>query len=213
LYADLGDASSISINQLREAKKLQERRELDLVAGTQYFQILKNYFGVNSELGSADNLEVVALSQSEVNIGQVLQTSATFYDPSKKTTDLGNVAGYGIGADEHAEVHYTSQEYAVLIPLLVFNQTHTYQQGLHKFFNRKYKDDFFNPLQIGLGFSAIRTSEIYGHLEDKDANNIFGYAPSNERYRKETNLVTGMLNANFSFNKEGSKPQYAGLSK
>ncbi len=56
--------------------------------------------------------------------------------------------------------------------------------------------DFFDPLQIGLGFQPKMKQEIYGHLKDTEQEDVFNYAPQAERYRKSTDLITGSLAAN-----------------
>lgn len=169
LFADLTSISSFDINNLREIEKLQKRQELDLVAGTRFFEIMENYFDVKSNLAVLDYPEQIAYSKGQIDISQVVQTSA---QETGATTPQGNVAGYGVGVTGHGQTALTIMEYSVIIPFMYITQRHTYQQGLHKFHNRRTRTDFFDPLQIGLGFQPIYKSEIYGHLKDSEKDDV-----------------------------------------
>ncbi len=193
LDADLSNVSSFSINDLRELEHLQKRRELDLVAGTRYFEIVDNYFNVKNALAELDVPQWVSYSKGQIHISQVVQTSGGI---PNETTDQGNIAGYGVGANNHGSLNVMVKEHSLIIPFIYVTQNHRYQQGLHKFFTRKTKEDFFDTLQIGNGFQPIYKSEIYGHLTEKEKDDIWAYAPNAERYRKETDVITGQLNVN-----------------
>lgn len=191
LYADLSSSSSISINDFREIEKLQRRRELDLAAGTRLYETIENYFGIKADFARLDYPQQISYSKGELHISQVVQTSA---QEQGTTTAQGNVAGYGVDTGGYSNINITLQEHSVIIPFMYITQRHTYQQGLDKFFNRRNKTDWFDPFQIGLGFQPIYKSEIYGHLSEAEKNDVWGYAPQGERYRKSTDIVTGMLN-------------------
>lgn len=195
LFADLSNISSFGINDLRELEKLQKRKELDLVAGTRYYEIVDNYFGVKNALATLDYPIQLAYSQSTLDISQVVQTSSTGTD-AQTTTAQGNVAGYAVSGANNGNVNFTTQEHMLIIPMVYVTQRHTYETGLHKFFNRKSKLDFFDPLQIGNGFQPIKKTEIYGYATDAEKDDVWGFAPNAERYRKETDLVTGMIAKN-----------------
>lgn len=184
------NVSAFDVNSLREVEKLQKRRELDLVSGTRYYEIVNNYFDVKNALAQLDYPTQLAYSQGAIDISQVVQTSAEVQGSS---TAQGNVAGYGVDTNNHGNVSVTLQEHSLIIPFVYVTQRHTYQHGVDKFFMRKTKTDFFDPLQIGLGFQPKMKYEIYGHLKDTEREDVFNYAPNAERYRTSTDLVTGSL--------------------
>ncbi len=161
--------SALEINSLREAEKLMKRKELDLVAGTRYYEIVNNYFDVKNALAQLDYPQMVAYSQGSLHISQVVQTAAQVQGAS---TAQGNVSGYGVNVNGHGQTNVTLQEHSIVLPLMYITQDHTYQQGVNKAHTRRTKLDFFDPLQIGLGFQPIMKSEIYGHLTDAEARDI-----------------------------------------
>jgi hypothetical protein len=191
LYADLNKVTSVSISDLREANKVQKLKELDLIAGTRYFEIVDSYFGVKSILGLLDYPEHISSSTHELTIAQVVQTSI-----GAGETPQGNIAGYTVKGNQANGINFTAKEHGHMISIVYITQKHTYQQGLHKMFKRKTKYDYFMPDLIGLGFQPIMQHEIYGTQTDAERQNIFAYAPSYEIYRRNINTVTGQLNVN-----------------
>lgn len=170
LFANLNSLSTFGINELREIEKLQQRRELDLVAGTRYYEIVDNYFDVKNTLAELDYPQMVSYSQGSLEISQVVQTSAS--SSTAANTPQANVAGYAVDVAGHGMTNVSLMEHSLIIPFMFITQRHTYQQGLNRFYSRKDKTDFFDPLQIGLGFQPIYKSEIYGHLKDSERNDV-----------------------------------------
>ena len=199
LWADLNNSSVISINDIREAQKIQKEREKDLVSGTRYFEILKSYFGINSDLGELDVPVHISSSRHNIEISQVVQTSATQNSP----TELGSIGGYSVKGGMLPGVNYQAKEHGILMTIACVKYDHMYPQGLHKHFTRFGKNDFFNPNWLGLGYQPVYLREIYGHLPESEYSSIFGFTRAWERERVWTNTLTGQLNP-FSRDSQGN---------
>lgn len=196
LIAKMDTVTSVGINQIREAEKVQKVREIDLIFGTKYYESVNNYFGVNSILSLLDYPEKIGEYSSPIMISQVVQTSIGL----DGNTPQGNIAGYSVVANALGYFNTVAYEHCYVIVMVNTRQSHTYQQGVHKSFNRREKFDFYMPPMDGLGFQPMLKSEIYGYSSDAEANDLWGFQPAFERYRRFDNKITGTLN---SFSKDG----------
>lgn len=77
LYADLRDATAITINELRNATTLQQMLELDARGGTRYVEKIKSHFGIDSGDARQQRPEYLGGFTQAVNVFQQAQTSAT----------------------------------------------------------------------------------------------------------------------------------------
>ena len=77
LYADLSDATSATINQLRLAFATQKFLEIQARGGSRYIEVIKNHFNVTSPDARLQRPEYLGGGSSPVNISPVAQTSST----------------------------------------------------------------------------------------------------------------------------------------
>ena len=80
--ADLSDATSASINELRRAFRLQEWLERNARGGSRYIEVIMAHFGVKSSDSRLQRPEFLGGSATPVTISEVLQTS----DNASETT-------------------------------------------------------------------------------------------------------------------------------
>jgi hypothetical protein len=90
LYADLSDATSATINQLRLAFATQKFLEIQARGGSRYIEVIKNHFNVTSPDARLQRPEYLGGGSSPVNISPVAQTSST-----DATTPQGNLSATG----------------------------------------------------------------------------------------------------------------------
>lgn len=192
LQVNLEEATSISINDLREAIAMQKINELELVGGTKYYEQLESFFGVDASEAELNYPQYIGGSQMQLIISQVVQTSTAINDT---TSQPGTIFGYSVNAGNVGGVSYRATEHGILMSFIIIKQKHTYQQGIARYWTKSTKYDFFNPALIGLGFQPIYSYEIYGIQTTAEVGNVFAYAPAWEHYRVDINKITGMLNA------------------
>ena len=77
LQADLSTATASSINDLRQAFRLQEWLEKNARGGSRYIEVIKSHFGVSSSDSRLQRPEYLGGGKSPVSISEVLQTSET----------------------------------------------------------------------------------------------------------------------------------------
>ena len=93
LYADLSQATSATINQLRQSFQIQKLLERDARGGTRYTEIIRAHFGVVSPDARLQRPEYLGGGSTAITINPIAQTSGT--SASGTTTPLGNLAAMG----------------------------------------------------------------------------------------------------------------------
>lgn len=192
LVADLGLASSISVNQLRLAFQIQKLYEKDARGGTRYIELLKAHFGVTSPDARLQRPEYLGGNRIPININQVIQQSAT----AEGTTPQGNTAAYSLTTDTHSDFTKSFVEHGFVIGLAVVRYDHTYQQGLRRFWSRKGRFDYYFPVLANIGEQPVLNKEIYAQGSDTD-DEVFGYQEAWADYRYMPNSVTGMMRSTY----------------
>lgn len=192
LYADLSSATSVTINQLRQAIQIQKFLERDARSGTRYIEIIKGHFGVTSPDARMQRPEYLGGNRFPINMDQVLQTSE-----SSSNSPQGNTAAFSLtGARNSAGFTKSFTEHGYIIGLAVVRTQHSYQQGINKMWSRKRKYDFYWREFANLGEQEIKTAEIYN-----DSNSAyigtFGYQERYAEYRYNPNIITGEMRSTY----------------
>ncbi|AXL14570.1 major capsid protein [Microviridae sp.] len=192
IYADLSQASSFTINDLREAFQIQRLLERDARGGTRYIEIIKSHFGVSSPDARLQRPEYLGGGSSPVNISPVASTVPTGVDP---TTPQGNLAAVGTATLHNHGFTKSFTEHCVIIGLVNVRADLTYQQGLPRMFSRKTRYDYYWPALAHLGEQAVLNKEIYaqGNATDDD---VFGYQERYAEYRYKPSMITGLMRSN-----------------
>lgn len=185
LYADLRQATSITVNELREAITMQQLLELDARGGTRYVEMLKSHFGVNSADARQQRPEYLGGIHQPLTVQQVPQTNST-----DTTSPQGNLAAYSHSGLTNKSFKKSFTEHGHIIGIATIRYNHTYQQGLEKMWSRKDREDFYDPIFANIGEQPILNKEIFAQGTSKD-NEIFGYQEPWAEYRYKPNRVSG----------------------
>lgn len=193
LYADLTDATSTTINELRQAFQVQRLLELDARGGTRYVSLIKAHFGVTSPDARQQRPEYLGGRRFPLNMQQVLQTSAT-----DTTSPQGNTAAFSATSSVHSDFTYSATEHGWLIGVACVRTDHTYQQGINRMWSRKGRYDFYWPALAHLGEQAILNKEIYttGSAPGSKDDLAFGYQEAWAEYRYKPSYVSGAMRSN-----------------
>ena len=191
-YADLSQATSATINQLRQAFAVQRMAELDARGGTRYIELIASHFGVHSPDARLQRPEYLGGKRVPINIADVVQMSST-----DTTTPQGNVAGMSKTIDAHDTFTYSATEHGIIMGLAVIRTEHSYQQGVDRELTREKKLDFYWPALANLGEQYIKNKEIFvGQIGSGEE--AFGYQEAYAEYRYSRNYITGELNCNYT---------------
>lgn len=190
LIADLTDATSITINDLRQSFQVQKILERDARGGTRYPEILRAHFGVTDpQMLVLQRPEFLGGGSSPVNITPVTQNTPTNVVPD--VTPQGNLAAYGTATLKGHGFTKSFTEHCIIIGLVNVRADLTYQQGLNRMWNRKTRFDFYWPALSHIGEQAVENKEIYLKGEAAADEAVFGYQERYAEYRFKPSQITG----------------------
>lgn len=185
LYADLAQATGVTINALRQAWLVQDLLERDARGGTRYTEIIRSHFGVISPDFRLQRPEYIGGGQTPINITPIAQTATG-------GGGLGALGGVGTAAGQH-RASYAATEHGYVIGLINIRTELAYQQGLHRMWSKSTRYDFYMPSLSGLGEQAILRQEIYANGVNAEDSLVFGYQERWHEYRTRYSDITGLF--------------------
>lgn len=190
IYADLSQATSATINQLRQSFQIQKLLERDARGGTRYTEIIRSHFGVISPDARLQRPEYLGGGSTDININPIAQTSGT--SASGTTTPLGTLASMGTALAHNHGFTQSFVEHGVIIGIVAIRADLTYQQGLQKMWSRSTRYDFYFPAFSHLGEQAILNQEIYVTGDSTDSS-VFGYQERWAEYRYYPSRISSLF--------------------
>ena len=190
IYADLSDATSATINQLRLAFATQKFLEIQARGGSRYIEVIKNHFNVTSPDARLQRPEYLGGGSSPVNISPVAQTSST-----DATTPQGNLSAIGTTVLSGHSFTKSFTEHTIVIGMVSVRTDLTYQQGLNRMFSRETIYDYYWPTLSTIGEQAVKNKEIYAQGSAADET-TFGYQERYAEYRYKPSSITGKFRSN-----------------
>ena len=190
IRADLTDATSATINQLRLAFATQKFLERQARGGSRYIEIILSHFNVTSPDARLQRPQYLGGGSSPVNISPVAQTSST-----DATSPQGNLSAIGTSVLSGHSFTYSATEHCILIGVVSVRTALTYQQGLNRMFSRSTIYDYYWPTLSTIGEQAVLNKEIYADGSATDEE-VFGYQERYGEYRYKPSLVTGRFRSN-----------------
>lgn len=193
LQTNLQEATSITINVMREAFQVQKLYERDARGGTRLTEIIQSHFGVISPDARLQRPEYLGGGSTQINMTVVPQTTQDIDGPGVNTPQ-GNLAAYGTFSASHGFTK-SFTEHCVIIGMVSIRADISYQQGLNRMWSRQTRFDFFWPALAHLGEMEVLNQEIYtqGTSEDQD---VFGYQERYAEYRYKPSQITGDFRSN-----------------
>jgi hypothetical protein len=190
LSADLSEATSATINQLRLAFATQKFLEIQARGGSRYIEVIKNHFNVTSPDARLQRPEYLGGGSSPVNISPVAQTSST-----DSVTPQGNLSAIGTTVLSGHSFTKSFTEHTIVIGMVSVRTDLTYQQGLNRMFSRETIYDYYWPTLSTIGEQAVKNKEIYAQGSAAD-DTTFGYQERYAEYRYKPSGVTGKFRSN-----------------
>lgn len=187
LYADLSDATGVTINSLREAFAVQHLLERDAY-GSRYVESLLSHFGVRSPDFRLQRPEYLGGGTIDFEVNSIAQTSGT----DNKSTPQGNLAA-NARAVGRAGFRASFVEHSIVIGFACVTTDLTYQQGIDRMFYRSVRTDEYWPEFAHLGEQPVYEREIFATGIPDNDNAIFGYQERYAEYRYKPSKITGLL--------------------
>ncbi len=194
LEADLSTATAATINDLRNAFRLQEWLEKNARGGSRYIESILSHFGVKSSDARLQRPEFLGGGSSPVTISEVLQTS----NNDTQDTPQGNMAGHGISVGANNGFSYFCEEHGYIIGIMSVLPKTAYQQGIPKHFKKFDKFDYYWPSFAHLGEQPIINDELY-FANDGNNTNTFGYTPRYAEYKYLNSSVHGEFRSTLDY--------------
>ena len=164
IYADLTNATSATINELRQSFQVQRLLERDARGGTRLIEITKAHFGVTSPDLRATRPEFLGGGTAPINITPIAQTGFTATDVQTADTPQGNLAGVGVGQFQGHGFTKSFTEHVIIIGFISVRADLTYQQGLNRAWSRLTRFDYYWPALSHIGEQAVTTPTSGGFV-------------------------------------------------
>lgn len=200
LWADLTNATSATINNIRAAVTIQHLLEVDALAGKRYQQILQAHFGVFTPDATLQRPELLGACRTPVGMRQVLQTSAT----ASTGTPQGNVAAFSLtNVNNEWICNKAFTEPGFIYVLAAIRPTHSYSQGIDCLLTKLNRYDHYWPVFDNLGNQPVYLQELYASQTNSGSSaiqidyagmrQVFGYKEAWAEYKIKQNRVSGLM--------------------
>lgn len=190
---DLTSATSVTINQFREAFQIQRWYERAARGGTRYTEIIRSFFGVVSPDARLQRPEYLGGSSNRIDVNVIPQTSGT-----TDVSPQANLSAFAVGTNGRGNGFSKSfTEHGWLIGLVNVRADLTYQQGINRMWTRSTKFDMYWPTFAFLGEQAVLNKEIYAQ-GNTDDDGVFGYQERYAEYRYAPSQVTGKFRSTYA---------------
>lgn len=199
LWASLSDTQikPISVNDMRMAFQLQKMLEKDARYGTRYREYILGHFGVSNPDMRMQIPEFLGGKRVPITLQQVTQTNTQSSQTNSSGEKVLESPLASLGAMSHTvgRSRYTKSftEHGFVITVACIRQYHTYQQGVDRFWTRKARDDYYDPLYANLGEQPVYQSELYAFGASDLKGQVFGYNEAWADYRYKPSKITGEM--------------------
>lgn len=130
------DNSTVSINDLRRAMRLQEWMERNQLAGSRYNESIMAHFGRKTSDARLQRAEYLGGGKAVIQISEVM-TTAYSEDATAEVIPPGNPAGRGSTYADTNRFSYNCEEHGFVIGILSVMPSSGYMQGLPRMFKQR----------------------------------------------------------------------------
>ena len=185
IYADLTNASSATINDLRLAFQTQRLLERDARAGTRINEHILAHFGVTVPDFRVQRPEYLGGGSTRINTQEVPNTSAT------ATEQQAELAAYGTSGGTNG---FTKSfvEHGVIIGLANVRSDITYSEGAERYWYKETRYDMYYPVLAQIGEQEVLNREIYYQNTSAD-DDVFGYQERYAELRYKPSRLSGLF--------------------
>ena len=188
LFANLADATAVTINSLREAVQMQAFLEADARGGTRYIELILQHFRVRSSDSRLQRPEFIGGGSTRININPIAATATDASIPQ------GNLAAIGTAVGK-AGFQKAFEEHGFVIGIASIRADLTYQRGVERMWLRKSRYDYYWPEFAHLGEQSVFNKELFYTGDPVVDNQTFGYQERYAEYRYKPSRITGLFNS------------------
>ncbi|AZL82663.1 major capsid protein [Apis mellifera associated microvirus 34] len=199
-------SSSVSINDLRSAIRLQEWMEKSAVAGSRLNETILAHFARRTSDGRLQRAEYLGGGRVHVKISEVM-TTAYSMDSEGTTVPPANMTGRGMTFNDRNRFVYNCEEWGFVISIMSVMPEPAYMNGSHRmFFNRNTFLDYPWPSFAHLGEQPVYKYEIYSDhntvpvtSETEEDIELFGYQSRYADWKYQYSTVHGDMRTSLDF--------------
>ena len=175
---------SFDVLALRRALALQKWKEYNMRAGWKTRNQARAMFGVSTPEDRKHEIEFLKGYDFPLMIDEVINQSST---------DLGELAGKGIGVGNGEKLTFSSGErHGYLYCIAYFLPQAEYDaKGIEKYLVRSEPFDHYVPAFENLGMEAIHRFELTMEGDTDSFNTVIGYSPRYHEYKTRVDKVYG----------------------
>lgn len=192
MEARLDNATSATINQLRQAISVQQYYEALARGGSRYREQVNAIWNVNISDKTVQVPEYLGGGRYHVNINQIVQTSG---QQTSNDTPIGETGAMSVTPINESSFTKSFEEHGFVIGVCCVRHNRSYQQGLERFWSRKDRLDYYVPQFANLGEQPVKKKEIM-LTGDATDDETFGYQEAWADYRMKPNRVSGLMRSN-----------------
>lgn len=189
IFADLSNASAVTVNVLREALALQRYEEARARYGSRYTEYLR-YLGVRSSDARLQRPEYLGGGKQTIQFSEVLQTG-------EGSDPVGTLRGHGISSMRSNRYRRFFEEHGYVLTLLTARPKTIYANGMARHWNRTTKEDYWQKELEHIGQQAVLNKEVYA--PHASPNNTFGYQDRYDEYRRTFSTIAGEFRTTLDF--------------
>lgn len=172
-------SSSIGINDVRVAFKIQQWLERNALGGSRYIESNLVHFHVRSSDQRLQRAQYIGGGRAAIQVGEVM-TTAYSEDSVMNVVPPAERTGTGQTYSEVNSFKYYCEEHGFVVGIMSVMPTTSYDQGLPRMFqNRNTFLEYPWPLFAHLGEQEVYDSEIYlddtSLPADRTTQPVFGY--------------------------------------
>lgn len=192
MEARLDNATSATINQLRQAISVQQYYEALARGGSRYREQVQAIWDVIISDKTVQVPEYLGGGRYHVNINQIVQTSG---QQTNTDTPIGETGAMSVTPINESSFTKSFEEHGFVIGVACVRHNRSYQQGLERFWSRQDRLDYYVPQFANLGEQPVKKKEIMltGDTTDEET---FGYQEAWADYRMKPNRVSGLMRSN-----------------
>ena len=189
LYADLKNATSATVNDLRRSLALQRFQEARARYGARLSEYLR-YQGATPQDARLDRPEFLAAGRTPINFSEILQTGPEATAPTGTNYGVGDMFGHGIAAIKSNKFRRYVPEHGYIVSLAVVRPKMELQDGVDRTFLKRYKEDFFQKELQYIGQQPLYAGEIDA-FNSIDPYATFGFIDRYSDYSFNKSTVAG----------------------
>lgn len=189
MEARLDNATSATINQLRQAISVQQYYEALARGGSRYREQVQAIWDVIISDKTVQVPEYLGGGRYHVNINQIVQTAENDKSP------LGETGAMSVTPINESSFTKSFEEHGFVIGVCCVRHNRSYQQGLERFWSREDRLDYYVPQFANIGEQPVKKKEIMLTGDAAD-DQTFGYQEAWADYRMKPNRVSGLMRSN-----------------